>query len=129
MAEACLHANVGDRSLGALGGVADCDDGHTYTSPVGRYRPNPWGLFDMLGNVWEWTEDCWHLGYAGAPVDGSARTDGDCAVRVPRGASWNSHYRNVRSANRGSYRAADRYNHIGFRLVRGLEEAGGAGRN
>ncbi len=122
VAEGCRYANIGDRSLGrvhAMAGLAPCDDGYPYTAPVGSFLPNAFGLHDMLGNAWEWTEDCWLPGYVGAPGDGSARLEGDCAWRVPRGASWNSHYRNVRSSNRGTYRDA-RYVHIGFRVVREL---------
>ena len=117
----CAFANQGDQSLRAalgLDGVADCDDRRVYTAPAGSYLPNPWGLFDMLGNAWEWTHDCWNPGYNGAPEDGSAWTVGDCSLRVPRGGSWNSHQRNVRSANRGTYRADIGFFHIGFRLAR-----------
>ena len=46
------------------------------TLPVNSFQPNPWGLYQVLGNVWEWTEDCWHDSYAGAPADGSAWTSG-----------------------------------------------------
>jgi formylglycine-generating enzyme required for sulfatase activity len=121
----CDYANIGDRAMNRalpMGAVAACDDGHVYTAPVATYRPNGFGLYDMLGNAWEWTEDCWHPGYQGAPADGSARLEGDCSVRVSRGASWSSHYRNVRSANRGSYRAAGRWDHTGFRVVRDLRD-------
>ena len=127
----CLYANIGDQSLNRahlMEGLAPCEDGYTYTAPVGSYRPNAFGLHDMLGNAWEWTEDCWHLGYDGAPLEGAARLQGDCSNRVPRGASWNSHYRNVRSANRGTYQAAGRYYHIGFRVVRDLDAGPDPGR-
>lgn len=120
-ADGCRFANLGDRSLErALGlqPVADCDDGHIYSAPVGSFLSNAFGLHDMLGNAWEWTEDCWNLGHKGAPADGSAWTAGDCSQRVPRGGSWNSHPRNIRSANRGNYVAANRYYHIGFRVAR-----------
>ena len=53
--------------------------------PVGAYPPNPFGLDDMLGEVWQWTADCWAESYAGAPHDGNARTDGECSRRVIRG--------------------------------------------
>jgi formylglycine-generating enzyme required for sulfatase activity len=121
--DGCRYANIGDAALKrrfGFEGLVDCDDGQVFTSPVGRYRPNAFGLYDMLGNAWEWTEDCWNVGYAGAPADGSPWASGDCADRVPRGASWNSHQRNVRSANRGNYRASLRFYHLGFRVARDL---------
>ena len=71
--------------------VVDCDDGHYRTAPVGSFRPNRFGLHDVLGNVWEWVEDCWHDSYAGAPRDGHAwlgDDGGDCSRRVLRGGSW-----------------------------------------
>ena len=58
------------------------------TAPVGSFAANRFGLYDMVGNVWEWTEDCWHHNYEGAPADGSAWTSGDCGARVVRGGSW-----------------------------------------
>ncbi|MFH0344093.1 MAG: formylglycine-generating enzyme family protein [Chromatiales bacterium] len=81
-----------------------CEDDFATIAPVGRFRPNEWGLHDMLGNVMEWTEDCWHADYVGAPTDGSAwreQQDGDCARRVIRGGSWGSIPWYVRSAFRG----------------------------
>ena len=58
------------------------------TVPVGSYKPNGFGLYDMHGNVEEWVEDCWNGSYEGAPSDGSAWTSGDCVLRVLRGGSW-----------------------------------------
>ena len=59
------------------------------TLPVKTFKPNPWGLFQVHGSVWEWAEDCRHNNYSGAPTDGSAWTAGDCSSRVLRGGSWN----------------------------------------
>jgi formylglycine-generating enzyme required for sulfatase activity len=70
------------------------------TVPVGTYGANRFGLHDIHGNVWEWVEDCWHVDYADAPRDGTARTDGNCVARVLRGGSWNDGARELRSANR-----------------------------
>ena len=71
------------------------------TEPVGSFKPNAWGLYDMHGNVWEWCEDVWHDSYQGAPTDGSAWTrGGDQGRRVLRGGSWLNNPRNCRSAIR-----------------------------
>jgi formylglycine-generating enzyme required for sulfatase activity len=58
------------------------------TLPVDSLTPNPWGLYQVHGNAWEWFEDCYHDNYTGAPIDGSAWTSGDCIFRVLRGGSW-----------------------------------------
>jgi len=90
------------------------------TSPVGSFKPNAFGLYDMAGNVWQWVQDCYHNGYDGAPNDGSARTDGDCSRRVVRGGSWDFNPRNLRSADRGGVATDDRYVNLGFRVGRTL---------
>jgi formylglycine-generating enzyme required for sulfatase activity len=92
--EACLYANVGDNDLMPhfpKQQVHNCSDDYLYTAPVGRFKPNPFGLYDTVGNVFEWTRDCWHASFDGAPADGSAWLEaggGDCAYRTPRGGSW-----------------------------------------
>lgn len=90
------------------------------TSEVGGYAANPWSLYDMNGNVWEWTEDCWSENYSGAPDDGRARTRGDRSLRVIRGASWKSKPGIVRAAYRNRHKSVDRENNIGFRVVKTL---------
>src|SRR6516162_8380458 len=67
------------------------------TAPVGSFQPNALGLYDMVGNVWEWVEDCYHENYNGAPTDGSAWTSDDCRHRVARGGAWYSFPGNLRS--------------------------------
>jgi len=57
---------------------------------VDSFAPNPFGLYSMLGNAWEWTEDCWHQSYDGAPTDGSAWVEPDCSEHVIRGGSWHN---------------------------------------
>jgi len=90
------------------------------TAPVDSFQPNPWGLFQVHGNVLEWTEDCWKEDYSGAPTDGSAWTSKDCASRVVRGGSWETFPRYLRSANRDRYIAVNRSPRYGFRVARTL---------
>ena len=71
-----------------------------------------------LGNVWEWTQDCWNESYSSAPPDGTAWTSGDCSRRVLRGGSWYGFPRVVRSASRNRGRSAVRGFSIGFRISR-----------
>ena len=92
------------------------------TKPVGSFPANAFGLHDMHGNVWEWTQDCWNGSYSGAPINGGAWESGDCSRRVLRGGSWRSNFQNLRSASRGRYDTGGRDNDIGFRLARVLEE-------
>jgi formylglycine-generating enzyme required for sulfatase activity len=91
------------------------------TRSVGQKLPNAFGLFDMHGNVWEWTQDCWHETYAGAPADGSAWTTG-CSgnYRVLRGGSWYGYPADLRSAIRFRFIPVNRLFYIGFRLARAL---------
>jgi formylglycine-generating enzyme required for sulfatase activity len=93
------------------------------TREVGLKAANPWGLYDMLGNVWEWVEDDWHEDYNGAPGDGGAWSGtgdpGDRgAGRVVRGGCWYYIARYVRAAYRGRYRPGDRDDILGFRCAR-----------
>ena len=92
------------------------------TQPVGRKRANELGLFDMSGNVREWTRDCWHGSYDGAPGDGRAREEGDCGRRVIRGGSWSGKPGDVRSTSRFWYTTSFRNNNLGFRVARTIEE-------
>jgi formylglycine-generating enzyme required for sulfatase activity len=95
--------------------------GEGKTSVVGSYPPNPWGLHDMHGNVWEWVEDHFHDHYKGATADGSARLAGDHeGNRVLRGGSWLEEPNVLRSAHRGWSRPMTRINTFGFRVARTL---------
>lgn len=88
------------------------------TVPVGSYPDNSFGLHDVHGNVWEWTEDCWNTNYNGAPVNGLAWTTGDCGRRVLRGGSWSYNPQSMRSANRFFYTVTDTFNDVGLRVAR-----------
>ena len=91
-------------------------------APVGSFPPNKFGLYDMIGNVWEWTEDCWHNNYDGAPAEGSKWiTGGDCNRRVDRGASWDWSTDFLRSATRSSDTTVSRTGYVGFRVARTLD--------
>jgi len=97
-----------------------CRDGYPFTSPVGALWENAFGLYDMLGNVWEWVEDCWNANYVGAPTDGRAWTSGNCDRHVLRGGGWKFSPEKARSAYRVAYRVDFRHNSAGFRVARSL---------
>lgn len=115
--------NFGLRTRGELGGHAEGrDTWMDETSPVASFPPNAWGLYDMHGNIFEWTQDCLQNDLSNAPVDGSANTDGDCMVRVFRSGTFMSNPYMHRSARRGApYQATTRgRNYLGFRVVKAL---------
>jgi len=85
--------------------------------PVGKKKPNPWGLYDMHGYIWEWVLDAWQPNYDGAPTDGSARGSKDAKERVARGGAWTEKADACRSAHRGHFPAETRSDAIGFRCV------------
>jgi len=112
----CGMANYGNSSF-----VEECkEENPGKTSSVGSYPPNPWGLYDMHGNVFEWCEDDWHDSYKGAPEDGGPWIDspkrGD--DRVVRGGSWGYDAGGCRSAFRGRLSPGVRDFNLGFRLSR-----------
>jgi formylglycine-generating enzyme len=118
---ACADANVADETAAQRfpGWVIfPCSDGYVSTAPVGSFKANAFGLNDLLGNVFEWVEDCWYPDYRGAPGDGSARQDGDCKEHELRGGSWFSSPRFVNAAYRNRFDADYRSSAVGFRLVR-----------
>jgi formylglycine-generating enzyme required for sulfatase activity len=90
------------------------------TSPVGSFKPNAFGLYDMAGNVWQWVQDCYHADYSGAPTDGSAWTSGDCSHRVIRGGSWGNDPQSLRAADRVRTSFVVRTSILGFRIGRTL---------
>ena len=98
--------------------IANCNDRYAYTAPVGSYRANAFGVHDMLGNVWEWTQDCWNGNYSGAPTNGSAWATGDCYLRVVRGGSWEDAPLGLRAAYRVGSPTVIRVYIRGFRVAR-----------
>ncbi len=100
----CVFGNIGDVNFKnfrpEITSTGNCDDGYTFTAPVGSFRPDGVGTVDLSGNVWEWSADCFVDNYAAAPADGSAMMGGDCALGVLRGASFDDGPRYQRSANR-----------------------------
>lgn len=87
------------------------------TVPVASFAPNPFGLYQVHGNVWEWCADRWHADHVGAPADGSARTDGDAAIGVLRGGSWLNGPWVLRAAKRMGDPRGFRHNSFGFRVA------------
>jgi formylglycine-generating enzyme required for sulfatase activity/serine/threonine protein kinase len=113
-AEACKYANVADKDNWITS--FPCSDGYEYTSPVGKYKPNPFGLYDMLGNVWEWCEDVYDKNaYSKHDRNNPVVTAGSF-YRVFRGGSWNNNSGIVRAARRGRGYANYRDSGVGFRL-------------
>lgn len=133
--QACAYANGGDASLArALPAVKDmtaralregdtsarmleCDDGTAFTSAVGSYRPNAFGLYDMVGNVWEYVADCWR---ESLPKSGRAYMEDTCQIRRVRGGSWDDWAEELRSARRSRVKPDAPRNDGGFRLARTL---------
>ena len=99
---------------------ANFSGNHGGTTAVGSFKPNPWGLYDMSGNVWEWVQDCWNNSYQGPRSDGLAWLKGDCSRRVLRGGSWNYFPDYLRSASRSYITTGNRYYNVGFRVSRTL---------
>ncbi|MDC0226112.1 formylglycine-generating enzyme family protein [Gammaproteobacteria bacterium] len=104
--------------------VANCHDGYMTSSPVGSFKPNAFGIYDILGNVAEWVEDCWGNSYESTPRDGSPRLDGDCNRPILRGASYYDMPIYLRSSNHYGFESSQsenkdtRYINFGFRVMR-----------
>jgi formylglycine-generating enzyme required for sulfatase activity len=113
------QANYNGSAEPYTGGGAKGEYRHQ-TVPVDSFAANPWGLFNVHGNVWEWAEDCWNASNQGNPADGSARTTGACGPRVLRGGSWNDGPQLLRSASRGRNFTGGRGYDYGFRVGRTL---------
>ncbi len=110
----------GDQIGENLGNCRDCKSQWSAqgSAPVGSFAANPFGLFDVHGNIWEMTQDCWNETHAGVPVDGTARNTGDCQYRVMRSGSWYYFSKNSRSSWRFRNDARIKSYGVGFRVVR-----------
>lgn len=126
--EACDYANVGDTAFAnkfPTRASFPCTDGYVFTTRVGRFKPNKFGLYDMVGNAWEWTSDCFQNDLTNAPIDGSAWTDNEnkeCDARTPKGGSWISGIAWSRAAVRSRDGADYKSFMLGFRVAADVEK-------
>jgi formylglycine-generating enzyme required for sulfatase activity len=111
-------ADIGSQNADCKGCGSKWDNRET--SPVGSFKPNGFGLYDVNGDVWQWVQDCYHSDYNGMPTDGSIWTGGDCKFRDLRGSSWRSDPQYLRTANRLWLAPDSRHDDIGFRVGRTL---------
>jgi formylglycine-generating enzyme required for sulfatase activity/class 3 adenylate cyclase len=109
----------GDQFQPGMANCKNCTDIAVADQPAvaGSSKPNPFGLYDMGGGVDQWVEDCWHKNYQGAPANGSAWIEGECASHVIRSGSWKNDAQYVRPSNRDSYDTNVRYPTHGFRVA------------
>jgi len=100
----------------------DCKSDYSTSKPakVGTYKPNPFGLYDTAGNVFEWVHDCYHRNYKDAPNDGSVWEGGDCEVRIARGGAYRSPASSMRVENREKFKSNKGQYNVGFRVARDL---------
>ena len=118
---ACGYANVADQTKFG-GGISwynkhECSDGYPYVAPVGSFKPNGLGLYDMMGNVWQWTGDWYDKEYYGSSPRSNPHGPSSSSSRVLRGGSWDSDPPRVRAAIRYGDGPANRRSYLGFRLV------------
>ena len=121
--EGCTYENIADQSLqkahpAIVPYFANCNDAYVETAPVGSFKPNPWGLYDMLGNVAAWTEDCYVDNYRETQADGNPNKSEPCTARVVRGGSWDYVLRYERAADRNNFAPDYRNDYLGLRLAR-----------
>ena len=124
-ADLCRYVNGADQAARNAGLPQDapymaCSDGYPFTAPVGSLKANAFGLADMIGNVWEWTADCFADDYRGANADSAARSQADCGSRVVRGGDWFSAAASLRPAIRAKAGPDAHHDDIGFRVARTL---------
>ena len=124
-ADLCRFANGADQSARTAGLPEDapymaCSDGYAFTAPVGSLAANAFGLYDLIGNVWEWTADCFADDYSSAGSDSAARALSNCQTRTVRGGDWFSTPASLRPAVRAKANPDAHHDDIGFRVVRTL---------
>ena len=97
----------------------DCKSDYSTSKPakIGTYKPNPFGLYDTAGNVFEWVHDCYHRNYKDAPDDGSVWEGGDCDVRIARGGAYRSPANSMRVENRDKFKSNKGQYNVGFRVA------------
>ncbi len=119
----CAFGNIAGGESGFNWQHAECNDTAAIgTLPVGSFRANAFGIYDVVGNVAEWTLDCMNLSYLDAPADGSAWGRGICSSRITRGGSWFTGSREIRLPARFNLKNGDRNDFTGFRVVRKIED-------
>jgi sulfatase modifying factor 1 len=122
--DGCTYENMADLALKKadrdqdVEKLVNCNDDQGFSAPVGSFKPNPWGLYDMLGNVAEWVEDCYVGDYRKAPKNGSAVVTEGYAAHVVRGGAFGSNVWMVRAASRVDPGPVSRDINLGFRLAR-----------
>jgi formylglycine-generating enzyme required for sulfatase activity len=121
-AQLCAFANIAGSESGLRWQHGECaDPAPLATLPVGSLQPNDFGLYDVIGNVAEWTLDCMNLSYLDAPADGSAWSRGICSSRMTRGGSWFTGSKDIRLPARFNLKNGDRNDFTGFRVVRKVD--------
>jgi formylglycine-generating enzyme required for sulfatase activity len=120
----CDFANGADaaarRAMPKMIWSTGCDDGYAYTAPVGSFPPNAFGLYEMLGNAYQWTADCWSANYEGPPLAGDGRNIPNCGEHVVRGGSWSDVPGGLRAGNRSKDPFGTRDDDLGFRVAKTL---------
>jgi formylglycine-generating enzyme required for sulfatase activity len=119
----CRFANGADQSAKTAGLPPDasympCNDGYAFTAPVGSLAANAFALHDLIGNVWEWTADCYVDDYSSASPDVAVRSLANCPMRTVRGGDWFSGPSSLRPAVRAKAGPDAHHDDIGFRVVR-----------
>ena len=121
-ATVCAYGNIAAAETTFDWRHSECEDGAVaQTKPAGSFQPNAFGVYDVIGNVAEWTLDCMNLSYLEAPSDGGAWSRGMCSSRMTRGGSWFTGTRESRLAARFNLKNGDRNDFTGFRVVRKVD--------